>query len=177
MSIREIRQIGQHPYTFGKYNVPIARVSPREVVALYTEDCFEGRVTSEDDLPSVVAGKYLNPQTGPIYVEGAEPGDTLLVHIHAIELTRDWAVSCQIPFFGGLTATTLTRTLQDPLPEKVWIYRKQPDGRFAYSDKFSIAPHPFIGCAVKPRRSGRGDIRRYREAVTPESPVAQYIVE
>ena len=143
--MREIYPVQPYPYTFGKYREPIAHVSPGEVVALYTEDCFEGRVLSEQDLPSQVAGKYLNPQTGPIYVDNAEPGDTLLVHIHDVELTRDWAVSAQIPYFGGLTSTTLTRTLQDPLPEKVWIYRKQPNGRFAYSDKFSIAPSPFMG--------------------------------
>lgn len=145
MTIREIRHPGPFPYTFGKYNPPIASVSPGEVVAIYTEDCFEGRVTAEDQLPTQVAGKYLNPQTGPIIIEGAEPGDTLLVHIHDIELTRDWAVSSLVPYFGGLTSTAMTRTLQDPLPEKVWIYRRQPDGRFAYSDKFAITPHPFMG--------------------------------
>ncbi|WP_242848330.1 acetamidase/formamidase family protein [Sulfobacillus thermosulfidooxidans] len=143
--MREIYPVAPYPYTFGRYHEPIARVKLNEMVVLYTEDCFEGRVQSEDDLPSVVAGKYLNPQTGPIYIEGAEPGDQLVVHIHDITLTRDWAVSAQIPFFGGLTATTLTATLQEPLPEKVWIYRKQADGRFAYSDRFSIAPAPFMG--------------------------------
>ncbi len=143
--MREIYPVKPYPYTFGKYHEPIAHVKPGEVVALYTEDCFEGRVTSETELPSHVAGHYLNPQTGPIYVEGAETGDMLMVHIHDIQLTRDWAVSAQIPNFGGLTATTLTATLQDPLPEKVWIYKKQSDGRFAYSDRFSITPHPFMG--------------------------------
>ncbi|OLZ11580.1 acetamidase/formamidase family protein [Sulfobacillus thermosulfidooxidans] len=143
--MQEIYPVAPYPYTFGRYHEPIAQVKLNEMVVLYTEDCFEGRVQSEEDLPSVVAGKYLNPQTGPIYIEGAEPGDQLVVHIHDITLTRDWAVSAQIPFFGGLTATTLTATLQDPLPEKVWIYRKQADGRFAYSDRFSIAPAPFMG--------------------------------
>lgn len=142
---REIRQIGPHPYTFGRYNEPIARVNLGEIVTLYTEDCFEGRVHSENDLPSQVAGQYLNPQTGPIYVEGAEPGDTLLVHIHDIEVTRDWAISAMIPNFGGLTATSLTRSLQEPLPERVWIYRKQPDGRWSYSEKFAIEASPFMG--------------------------------
>ncbi len=143
--MREIHPVPPYPYTFGKYHEPIAEVNPGEVVVLYTEDCFEGRVTSEQDLPSQVAGHYLNPQTGPIFVSGAEAGDMLKVHIHDVELTRDWAVSAQIPHFGGLTATTLTATLQDPLPEKVWIYRKQADGRFAYSDRFAITPHPFMG--------------------------------
>ena len=36
---------------------------------------------------------FLNPQTGPFYVEGAEPGDTLAVHFVSIEPARDWAAS------------------------------------------------------------------------------------
>jgi acetamidase/formamidase len=36
---------------------------------------------------------YLNPQTGPFYVEGAEPGDTLAVHFISIEPARDWGAS------------------------------------------------------------------------------------
>lgn len=143
--MREIYPVKPYPYTFGQYTEPIAHVEPGEVVTLYTEDCFEGRIQTESDLPSQVVGKYLNPQTGPIYIKGAEPGDQLLVHIHRIEVTRDFAVSAQIPYFGGLTSTTLTASLQEPLPEKVWIYRRQPDGRFAYSDRFAITPHPFMG--------------------------------
>lgn len=145
MTIREIRQTDTHPYVFGKYHSPIAYVEPGEKIAIFTEDAFEGRITNQDIKPSEVLGKYLNPQTGPIFVNGAEPGDTLAVSIHDIELTRDWAVSTLIPYFGGLTSTTLSPTLQDPLPEKVWIYRRQPDGRYAYSDKFAIDPRPFMG--------------------------------
>jgi acetamidase/formamidase len=130
----------------GKYFEPIATVRPGESVEIYTEDAFEGRLFSEDQVPSQILGEYLNPQTGPIYVEGAEPGDTLVVHIEDIELTRDFAVSCLVPEFGGLTSTVLSPSLQAPLPEKVWIYRRQPDGRFSYDpEKFSIEPAPFMG--------------------------------
>jgi acetamidase/formamidase len=64
----------------------------------------------------------VNPQTGPFYVEGAEPGDTLAIHFVSIEPSRDWAASCTVPLFGALTSTHATATLQDPLPEIVWIY-------------------------------------------------------
>src|SRR5262249_52436532 len=83
--IREIRQEGPHHYVFSPYPDPIAHVDPGETVAMYTEDAFEGRITTEEDLPSKVLGSFLNPQTGPIYVNGAEPGDTLAVKIEAIE--------------------------------------------------------------------------------------------
>jgi acetamidase/formamidase len=34
-----------------------------------------------------------NPQTGPFYVDGAMPGDTLVVRLNRIRTNRDWAVS------------------------------------------------------------------------------------
>lgn len=144
--MQQIHPVKPYPYAMGKYFEPIATVQPGERVEIFTEDAFEGRLFSEDQLPSKILGEYLNPQTGPIYVEGAEPGDTLIVHIEDIELTRDYAVSCLVPEFGGLTSTVLSPSLQDPLPERVWVYRRQPDGRFSYDpDKFSIEPAPFMG--------------------------------
>jgi amidase len=113
-----------YSYVFNPYREPIARVKPNERVTIHTDDAFESRITEKEDLPSraLATAKFLNPQTGPIYVEGAEPGDTLAVHIESIEPTRDFAVSVLIPYFGGLTSTNFTRTLQEPLPEKVWIW-------------------------------------------------------
>ncbi|MCW2760382.1 MAG: Acetamidase/Formamidase [Marmoricola sp.] len=144
--MKQIHPVQPYPYAIGRYLEPIATVQPGEQVEIFTEDAFEGRLTSSDQKPSEVLGQYLNPQTGPILVDGAEPGDTLVVHIHDIELTRDFAVSCLVPEFGGLTSTVLSPTLQEPLPEQVWIYRRQSDGTFAYDpSKFSIEPHPFMG--------------------------------
>ena len=77
-----------------------------------------------NDLVSEVCDfPYVNPQTGPFYIEGAEPGDTLAVHFISIKPARDWAVSTTVPLFGALTSTHLTATLQDPLPEVVWIWQ------------------------------------------------------
>ena len=89
-----------------------------------TEDCFAGKVRSETDLVSEVCEfPFLNPQTGPFYVEGAEPGDTLAVHFVSIEPSRDWAASTTVPLFGALTATHTTAMLHPPLPEVVWIWK------------------------------------------------------
>ena len=54
-------------------------VAPGTALRLWTEDAFAGRVTSPGTTyPSQVLNpKELNPQTGPFYVTGAEPGDTL----------------------------------------------------------------------------------------------------
>jgi len=113
-------------YTFGG-GEPLLRVQPGTVVELTTEDCFGGRVRTVEDLPSRVCEfPYLNPVTGPVHVEGAEPGDTLAVHVVDIAPARNWAVSTTFPHFGALTATHETAMLHDPLEEVVWIYDVDP---------------------------------------------------
>lgn len=93
----ELHQPGDYSYVFSPYLEPVARIVPGETVVVYTQDAFTGRIQGPNDLPSRVLDNRLNPQTGPIYIEGAAPGDTLAVHIEAIEATRDWAVSCFVP--------------------------------------------------------------------------------
>jgi acetamidase/formamidase len=112
----------QYAWTFGGVE-PVLEVAPGTALRLWTEDAFAGRVTSRHDKPSQVLNpKELNPQTGPFYVTGAEPGDTLALHFVSIEPARDWAASTTIPLFGALTGTDKTATLQSPLPELTWIY-------------------------------------------------------
>ena len=113
----------QYAWTFGGA-APVARVRPPAVLEVFTEDCFAGRVRSETDLVSEVCEfPYLNPQTGPFYIEGAEPGDTLAVHFISIEPARDWGASTTVPLFGALSATHVTALLHDPLPELVWLWQ------------------------------------------------------
>ena len=112
-----------YAWTFGGYD-PIRRVRPGDVLDVYVEDCFDGRIRGTDDLPSKsIEYPFINPQTGPFYVEGAEPGDTVAIHLIDVRPARDWAVSTHVLFFGSLTGTQYTAGLQDPLPEKVWLYR------------------------------------------------------
>jgi len=141
---REIRTT-DYSYVFGRYVEPIATVRPGEVLDIYTEDAFESRVQSEQDLPTKVLNfPFLNPQTGPIFVEGAEKGDTLVVKILEIEPTRDFVASAFIPYFGGLTATSTTALLHDPLPERVFIY-PIADGEIELSRGIRIPYEPFMG--------------------------------
>ena len=112
----------QYSYTFGGREA-VARVRPGDLLRVSTEDCFGGAVQSVDVLPSEVCKlPLLNPVTGPFHVEGAEPGDTLALHVVSITPSRDWAVSSTFPLFGALTSTHTTATLQPPLEERVWIY-------------------------------------------------------
>lgn len=57
---------------------------------LWSEDAFGGRVRGEGDLVSrVIEFPFVNPQTGPFFVDGAEPGDTLAIHFISITPSRD----------------------------------------------------------------------------------------
>jgi len=109
-------------WTFGGVP-PVMKVEPGDIVELWTEDAFGGHVRGPDDVVSkVIQWPFVNPQTGPFFVEGAEPGDTLAVHFVSIEPSRDWAASTTVPLFGALSSTTRAPSLQEPLPEVVWMY-------------------------------------------------------
>jgi amidase len=72
--------------------------SPQQPIALYVQagdqihiqswDCYKGQVTTNDDLIKEIDDADVNPATGPIYVEGAEPGDTLTVKIIDIKTEK-----------------------------------------------------------------------------------------
>lgn len=112
----------QYAWTFGGVD-PVMRVERGSVLKVWTEDAFGGRITSAKDLPSkVLQYPFVNPQSGPFYVEGAEPGDTLALHMIEVKPARDWAMSTTIPLFGSLSATKFTAMLHGALPEKVWRY-------------------------------------------------------
>lgn len=112
----------QFAYTFGGVE-PVAAINPGTALRLWSEDAFNNAITSRSDVPSEKLDPHLlNPQSGPFYVNGAEPGDTLAIHIADLTPARSWGASAMIPFFGGLTATDRTSLLHDALPEAVWIY-------------------------------------------------------
>lgn len=109
-------------WTFGGAS-PVRTVKPGDALSLWTEDCFAGKVRTERDLVSQVCDfPFLNPQTGPFYVDGATPGDTLALHFVSIEPARDVGAATTVPFFGALTSDATTATLQEALPELVWLY-------------------------------------------------------
>ena len=112
----------QYAFTFGGAP-PLMSVRPGTALRLWSDDAFSGALRSASDVSSEkVDLRLVNPQTGPFFVEGAEPGDTLVLHFVAMEPARDWGASAVMPFFGGLTSTERTATLQDPLPDLTWIY-------------------------------------------------------
>jgi amidase len=80
---------GELKYTLSQFNEPVARVSPGEIVQIETELNIGGHnIRHENDhiTANSFVMPYCNPATGPIYVEGAKPGDVLKVNIHHLGL-------------------------------------------------------------------------------------------
>lgn len=72
-------------YSFSPNHEPIYRAKSGESLVIQTYDCFTDQIKSEKQPLSELDWDQINPATGPIYVEGAEPGDALKVTILAIE--------------------------------------------------------------------------------------------
>src|SRR5688572_25858000 len=135
---RDIRQTGSYCYTYSPFHKPLTTAAPGERVRIHTVDAFDNKMTEERDRASVICNfPFLNPQTGPLIITGAEPGDVLAVHIHDIQPTRDFAVTCLIPNFGGLTSTHFTATLNEPLKEETRILPIR-DGKIIFSDRIHL---------------------------------------
>lgn len=137
----------RYHYTIGPYADPVLYVKPGDTVIVDTHDAFEGKIVSEDTKPSAVLEiPFLNPQSGPIYVEGAEKGDALAIKIHSMKPrgAQPRGTTCLVPYFGGLTSTDKTTTLQDPLPE---IVRKVEvtEEYVKWNDRILLPYEPFLG--------------------------------
>jgi len=130
-------------YVIGPYKNPVANVKSGEIFQIKTLDAFDNKVNSStSDITKLIQMPFVNPLVGPIYVEGAEKGDALAVNIISIETSRDYGVSAIIPEFGGLCATPLTRTLNEPLPPKVMIHPIKGNS-IIFSKDLNIAPIPY----------------------------------
>ncbi len=129
---------------------PVARLKSGDILDTNTLDCFGNAIQKPGDTLSMSRGD--NPLTGPFYIEGAEPGDTLAVKILDLEVDSNQGVGAFAPGFGAINATNYTPMLAPPLPEKIWFYpidHATNTATFqALDSKFwvKIPLHPFFGC-------------------------------
>ena len=75
-------------YEMSSKHQPALTVKSGCEVVIETYDCFLNQITSENTTYSAIDWNHINPATGPIYVEEAEPGDILAAHIQKIELAQ-----------------------------------------------------------------------------------------
>jgi acetamidase/formamidase len=149
-------------YTFGAAD-PVARVKPGDIIDTKTFDCFVNKIQKPGDTLAKVTGD--NPLTGPFYIDGAEPGDTLVVKILQLDVDSNQGVGALAPGFGALNTTSYTPMLHAPVPEKIWFYpidRAKNEATFTALDStFSVKVplHPFLGClGVAPALESRSSV-------------------
>ncbi|HDL7927580.1 acetamidase/formamidase family protein [Yersinia enterocolitica] len=134
-------------YTIGPYSTPVLTIEPGDRVIVDTRDAFEGAISSEQDIPSqLLKMPFLNPQNGPIMVNGAEKGDVIAVYIESMlpRGVNPHGICAMIPHFGGLTGTDLTAMLNDPLPEKVRMIKLDSE-KVYWSERHTLPYKPHIG--------------------------------
>ena len=73
-----------HNFSFSSNHEPSLVVEPGEFVHVQTWDCYRGAITDETNALLSIDSSLINPATGPIFIKGAEPGDTLSVTLHDI---------------------------------------------------------------------------------------------
>ncbi len=126
---------------------PVMHVKPGQVIDTTTIDA--------DGKDAEAAGYKVNgpnPLTGPFYIDGAEPGDTLAVKFIQIETNAKEGMGSAGPGFGALNSSSYTPVLGGPIPKLEWPYVidkaanmatfKAKDSNFSVK----IPLHPFLGC-------------------------------
>lgn len=116
---------------------PVLRLAPGtgETVAFQTDDAVYRELHEHGDLAALVAP--INPVTGPVFVEGAQPGDALAVHVREIRLGAfGWSQS--LPGMGAL---------QQRMPDRVVSRRIPIDAHGVHiTDRHVVPARPMIGC-------------------------------
>lgn len=161
--------IHKHSHHLGWDNSqePALAVRPGDTIAVETIDASGGQLHAKatlDDLKALDFDK-VNPVTGPIFVDGAEPGDAIAITFDAFHPTG-WGWTANIPGFG---------LLADDFPDPalhIWNYDTGLHKPAAYAPMGSVPLKPFVGTiglamaeaglhsVVPPRRVGGNlDIR------------------
>ena len=73
-------------------------------------------------------------EVGPIAIQGAMPGDTLVVRILKIRPNAPLGRSGTSTVYGSVTATVSTPMLNEPVPDKMFLWKIDGDGRSAVLD-------------------------------------------
>ena len=147
--------------TFSFAHSPVLRIRPGDRVATQTIDArgFDARDNKVGERP--------NPQTGPFFVEGAEPGDVLLIRLEKIEPSRQraWSSSILAPYTAD--PSFLRYEGEDEQTTENWVVDKEAGvARVSVPDQspsqIEVPLRPMLGCvAVAPNR---------REAVATSTP-------
>lgn len=122
-------------YGFSPKHKPVEHVKLGEKVLLELEDAFGGQVKNENVLIAELDWSRVNGATGPIFVEDAKPGDTLVVKIEEIKTAEIGAIAV-IPKQGVLR--------NKPFNASVKLVSIR-DGYIYFNDRLKMKANPMIG--------------------------------
>ncbi len=140
MTPEPTRHFLRHDQSWNAYSAtrpPVLTVSAGagDLITFETDDLAYAQMEEFRDLSRVTA--TINPVTGPVYVDGAEPGDVLAVTIHDIALAEQgWSIS--IPGAGALARVMGPEFFVRRIPVR--------DGRVQLTADLDTAIAPMIGC-------------------------------
>jgi len=140
-------------FTYCHSHPPAMRINSGDSVITTTRDASNDVFSVSDKTVSAKLDlTKVNPQTGPFYIEGAEPGDTLEVHIDSIDLNRDWGWGALIPYFGLLAPEYKTAMVTPAVPDHLFIWHLDKNRKVATLDmpnskvgKVEVPIRPFFG--------------------------------
>jgi amidase len=133
-------------YTYGPFP-PVLKVHSGDTIETNTVDADGHAVENAG-----VKVRGPNPLTGPFFVEGAEPGDTLSVRFVSVDVDGKEGWGSLVAGFGGLNSSRYTPILGGGVPNKVWTYpidKAKNMATFKANDSnftVNIPLHPFLGC-------------------------------
>ena len=144
----------RHHFGWDNANEPVLTVAPGDTVEFDTVDASGGQLSPESSVADVLGLDFgrVNPVTGPVRVDGAEPGDALKVRIESFT-PSGWGWTAVIPGFGLLAD-------QFPEPElNVWRYDPTELAPAAYGPGGRVPLKPFCGTiGVAPAEPGTHSI-------------------
>ncbi len=120
---------------FSKDNSPIATVSAPATLTIETKDCYSNMLRTPENADTLIPSELINPATGPIFIEGCHPGDTLKVTIEKIDIDNLGVVSC------GDDCGPLAKFIEGHHLEILNI----KDNAVDFLGKFNIPIHKMIG--------------------------------
>ena len=160
-------------YAMSAQNTPVLKVEDGATLIFETCDCFENQITSVNTPFNSLNWNRINPATGPVYVEGAEPGDILAVTIDRIKIA-DHGVMLTGPGLGVMGSELETNQIKlIPIRgEKASFQEGLELPLNPMIGVIGIAPeHEEISCGTPGLHGGNMDCKIIKEGCTIYLPV------